>query len=410
MSELKTVYRYPPCPDYDVEATESWLADMAEKGLVLSRDGFFFGFAAFEKTEPVKMRYRLEAAKRGSTTLNEYLPPEEARELYESMGWEYVAARGNFHIYRSADPEAPELHTDPRVQALTLDSVRRRVRRDVMIELIWVIIFVGLRVMLGTTRLSGGPLVLAVIAIGTSAAVLLLALIIWSVARLFRGLGALNALRKKTAQGGELDHGKNWRKGRLSYWLGSLMNLLMTLLLFGLLFSSCINSVENKNEIPLEEFMGELPFATMADFLPDSVFEQDTSSLGRRLNHVELRSDLLAPVVIEYSQNGDLDTCGGIHISGGLGITYIEARTEWLAKEIFREFERDGKGSKHYKPLEMTVEGMDQSAAFIDLFPTVIFRSGDAVVRADFYQIGLTEAHEISLDQWAGALAASLAP
>ena len=71
MSEVKTVRRYPPCPDYDVEAMESWLSDMADQGLVLSRDGFFFGFGYFEKTEPKKMRYRLEGSKHTSGALSE---------------------------------------------------------------------------------------------------------------------------------------------------------------------------------------------------------------------------------------------------------------------------------------------------------------------------------------------------
>ena len=39
MSEPKTrtVYRLPPCQSGDVERMESWLQDMAEKGLVLEK-------------------------------------------------------------------------------------------------------------------------------------------------------------------------------------------------------------------------------------------------------------------------------------------------------------------------------------------------------------------------------------
>ena len=160
MSEPKTVYRYPPCPDYDVEAMESWLSDMAAKGLVLTRDGFFFGFGNFEKTEPKTMRYRLEASKYRSGTLNEYNPPEEAQELYEAMGWQYVAARGNFHIYCTEDPEARELHTDPQVQAITIDTLRRKIRRDIIFEVVWILLLVGIRVgFIGNSALYGAPLV-----------------------------------------------------------------------------------------------------------------------------------------------------------------------------------------------------------------------------------------------------------
>ena len=59
--EKKTYYRLTPCPAYDVEGMESWLEDLAEKGLFLTRDGFFCGFGFFHREEPRKVKYRLQA-------------------------------------------------------------------------------------------------------------------------------------------------------------------------------------------------------------------------------------------------------------------------------------------------------------------------------------------------------------
>ena len=408
--EAKIVHRYPPCPEYDIEAMESWLSDMAAEGLVLTRDGFFFGFGYFEKTEPKAMRYRLEATKNRSGTLNEFNPPEEAQELYETMGWQYVAARGNFHIYCTEDPEARELHTDPQVQAITIDALRKKIRRDIIFEVVWILLLVGIRVgFIGNSALYGAPLVLSAIAIGTPAAILLLAIIIWAIADMVRKLRKLSELRRKAKSGEALDHGKDWRKGRSRYWLGLMINWLITIIFFGLIFSSCLRSVDNKNEIPLDEFTGTLPFATMRDFISDSSFEPDKTSLGYQLNTVEFRSDLLAPVVIDFNENGCIYVNEEMYINGGLGVTYIEARNEWLAKEIFREFKYSDKGSKYYKPLELSLEGVDQQAAHIDIFPTVIFRKGNIVVRAEFYHSGGVEENEISLDHWTSVIAASIA-
>ena len=402
MSEVKTVRRYPPCPDYDVEAMESWLSDMAAQGLVLSRDGFFFGFGYFEKTEPKKMRYRLEGSKHTSGALSEYNPPEEAQELYESMGWQYVAARGNFHIYCTDDPEARELHTDPQVQVLALDMVRRKIRRDIIWEAIWIALLFALYTSRGV---SGTPLVLTVIALGTPAAILYLAIICWYIGGMFRGFAMLNKLKKQMEIGEPLSHSKDWRKGKPRYIAAIIIHWLVTLIFCGMLFSSCLNSVDNKNEIPLDEFTGTLPFATMADLVESSSFEPDKTSLGYQLNNVEFRSDFLAPVAIEYNENGDVIAPDGTKIGGGLDVTYIEARNEWLAKEIFREFESDGKHSKRYVPLEVSLDGLDRCAAFVDLFPTVVMRKGEVVVRAEFYQYRNTQ---LSLEQWASALAASI--
>lgn len=402
MSESKTVYRYPPCPDYDVEAMESWLSDMAAKGLVLTRDGFFFGFGNFEKTEPKTMRYRLEPSKYKSGTLSEYNPPEEAQELYEAMGWQYVAARGNFYIYCTDDPEARELHTDPQVQAMNIDAARKRIRNDIIFEVVWIILMFGFYLGNGV---SGTPLLLAVLAFGTPASLLFLVLLALTVGEMFRRFAALNRLRKRMRSGELLSHDKDWRKGRAAHIAGIIVNWILTLTLAGVLISSCTKAVDNTDEIPLEEYTGTIPFATMEDFLPDCTYEQDKSSIGRELNHIELRSDVLAPLIIEYTQNGELDG-EGFHLSGGLGVTYIEARNEWLAKELVREFIRHGKGSKHYKLLELSLEGVDQCEAFIDIFPTVVLRKGNVVVRADFYH---SSENKISLEQWAGTIAASIA-
>ena len=131
MAEQKTgepryTYRLPPCPSYDVEGTESWLSAMAEKGYVLAKDGFLFGFAAFEKAQPQKLRYRLQASQQPIGALSENTLPEDAEDLYASFGWRYVCARGQFHIFCTDSPDAPELNTDPRVQAIALDVVRKR--------------------------------------------------------------------------------------------------------------------------------------------------------------------------------------------------------------------------------------------------------------------------------------------
>ena len=49
MSEKSYSYRLAPCPSYDIDGMQGWLAQMAQKGLHLSSDGFFAGFAIFEK-------------------------------------------------------------------------------------------------------------------------------------------------------------------------------------------------------------------------------------------------------------------------------------------------------------------------------------------------------------------------
>ena len=127
MTELTNKRRWflVPCPDYDVEGTECWLTDLAREGLLLKKDGLFAGVAVFERAVPQRVQYRLEAAQKDTGLLGDgYEPDPEQVELCAQYGWEYVARRGEFYIYRSHDPAARELNTDPAVQALALKAVK----------------------------------------------------------------------------------------------------------------------------------------------------------------------------------------------------------------------------------------------------------------------------------------------
>lgn len=125
------IYRIPPCGKYDIAGMESWLEDMAEKGYFLDRDGVFLGIAIF-RLEPAKTaRYRLEAtATKGGIFSSQTDPEEEAVAFHQDMGWDYCGRWGQFWVYRCDDPLAPELHTDPRVQALSFRGLTRLQRQN----------------------------------------------------------------------------------------------------------------------------------------------------------------------------------------------------------------------------------------------------------------------------------------
>lgn len=396
MSEAKKVYRYSPCPDYDIETMESWLGDMAADGLLLSCDGFLFNFGIFEKTEPKRLRYRLEPAGARATLMQECAPPEEAQELNESMGWHYVASRGNFHIYCTADPEARELHTDVHIQAMTVESVRKRILKDMVIYLLWILALIGLHVGADSNKMF-----LLVIGLGTPLAALVLLFAAWEIAGLFRSVWRLGQLRGRVANGA-LRRDKDWRRGRTRYILGQFTSLLLMFLLIAGGINGCTRRMDNSGEIPLSEFGGSLPFATMAEFLPNSSFER--SDAYSWTNYVQISSDILAPVIIELAENGNITAEDGTRYSGGLDVTYIEACSEWLAEELFRELCAETNGRDRV-PLEAEISGAEEYTAFAEYFPTVVLRRGNVVVRAELYNTG---ENELPLSLWGSALAKSI--
>lgn len=135
---------------YDVAVQQAWLEDEAARGNLL--DNWWRGFAFFKKGEPRAVRYRLEPLRQ-----EEALPDLERREAYRAQGWTYVATTGKaFHIWRCGDPDAPELDTDPEVQAMAYDHLNIQLRLAHL--LVWAICLGMALVVLMTWRPVSDPL------------------------------------------------------------------------------------------------------------------------------------------------------------------------------------------------------------------------------------------------------------
>ena len=120
-------FRHLPCSIYDFPAMETWLADMAARGLQFD---YFWGEqgAIFKKGEPKKETYRLEPADR------EGKPDEEQLALFSSAGWEFLGINSNklIWVFRAFRPDPMPIHTDPETQAVALKRLQRRLRRKTL--------------------------------------------------------------------------------------------------------------------------------------------------------------------------------------------------------------------------------------------------------------------------------------
>lgn len=120
-----------PCSIYDIRGIQEWLDEMARQGLFLKEINPRFDRAEFEPGAPAPVRYRLDPVARKGKEDDEHVA------LYEQMGWSYVDRIGRwYYIFSCADPEAPELYSDPQSLALAMDSlVRRDFRNHVLLAL-----------------------------------------------------------------------------------------------------------------------------------------------------------------------------------------------------------------------------------------------------------------------------------
>lgn len=399
-----TVYRLVPCPLYAIEELECWLGEMAAKGLVLSKDGFFAGFAIFERRNPCILRYRLDAAPKELSfwSPEDSRPNDEALELAQAAGWQFVAVRGQFYVYCCADPEAPELNTDPRVQALAIQEVRRRLRSSLIGNLI-VLAANGF-------RLFVSPLLL-MLELGSWFGLLTVLFMLWLFFGSLSDIRHLRRLHRQLRGGRSLDHQKNWRPSLRKRLLRAGIWTLAALWCLWL-FTGKQEALLERNRTPLAEYAGELPFATVAQLRPGidciSSVPDDLAGMIDDSNQINWYSDPLAPLVIKYDEISLVTWADGHRLSADWEVDYYQLRSPLLASLLVRDIARHDRFSG-YRVTPLSLDGIDADdcIAYSNVFPTVILRQGCRVARFRLMQFSASSP-ELTLEQWAAAAAQSL--
>lgn len=317
-SERQTVRRLAPCPPYDVEACESWLQDMARQGLILELWGRLD--VRFRREAPRPVRYRLTAARLKGNVL--FSPPGSPdageKALYEEAGWHFVCRQNEFYIYACDDPAAPELHTDPAVQAL---SLKMACRSAVFSFAGWAIV-----IALRSSELFSGDGFLNLVEHPLTALVFAfcyLSLMLTSLQNLY----CIFSLRRKLKRSLPPDHHKNWRwSAPLHRCVNGLWRLALPFLIV-LLFCVIFHPDRSAYLRNTEEEKAAMPFATMED-LAEGTFVPGEE----RYQYSELRRSLLAPTIWEYSESGQIVQGGRAVLDTYMTVDYYDTLLPLLAR------------------------------------------------------------------------------
>ncbi|MBQ8831540.1 MAG: DUF2812 domain-containing protein [Oscillospiraceae bacterium] len=392
MSEkkLKKCYRLPPCPPYDVEGTESWLSDMARDGWLLAEDGLFLGVATFEKSVPVEMTYRLTVAENGTSMWGENNGDPDADEIEHSAmyGWEYIAKRGDFHVYRSAKPMLRELNTDPEVQAIALKELKKRQRGSWLEWIFWIVYFI--------VRYAKSRIFTTMLYAKTWFMLLAFGVLLWFLINSIVRAVHYRKLRNKLQEQGRLDSGKNWRSGAAKYHIGRFTRYVLVIALVMIFMVNISSTVLGENEIPISEFSEEPPFATIADFAEGEYELQNYGSWGNNVIHW---SDWLAPECWRWHEIAKVRTENGT-LDGGLYIDYYETAAPWIANIIAKEYYKVARWDKDFEIFEAELPEGNFAACYYDEIhiPTMILQRGNVVINVSFIQYG--EGYVMSFEEW----------
>ena len=399
--EPKYRHRLPPCPFYDMACVEAWLEDMAQQGLHLDGpSGFFAGLGTFTEGEPAPVRYRLEAVTKLPTIWDDREGPTDAAlDLAEEFGWEYVCRWKEFDIYRTADPLAPELNTDPEVQAQGVKAVEKRLRTAVHNAIFWALLYPLL-------NMRGTVLTLS-IHCGLGLMLWLTGLMAVHIGVAFYRVWFLSRIRK-TLQRGERParpediprRGKRYR----------LLKRLHALAWVALLSVVCIrwgNGTMDYGEIrcPLTEFEGQPPFATIADFGPEGApYKSESFPFGGDWNTFARWSGPLVREAMVWDENAILTVPGGT-LSGGLNVRYYDCRSERLAQRVAKELYWMDRFEWNVEEITLPELEIDFARGTDRVFNTVILQEGTRVVRAYFYNGGN---QTVDRDTWITLMAESI--
>lgn len=214
------VYKITPVSVYDVRGLESWLEDMARRGLFLKR--LRPAFSTFQRGPAQPLRYRVEPCRR----IMDDTPPQAMLDLYQDFGWHFVCdANSELLVFSTQDPEAPEPHSDPELQGALWKKLYRSKRRGFLFILA---VTLALLVLLPVFLFGKGAPTLTLLT--TTAPILIVYLVFFLVT--LPGYWAeaqrLGLIVKQLEEGVPLDHRSAYPRRRWS----EIATLVTTLVLF----------------------------------------------------------------------------------------------------------------------------------------------------------------------------------
>lgn len=371
---IRYAYRLCPCFDHDVEGIQTWLEDMAAKGLVLEADGAFLGFFTFRKTTPRKQEYRLAPIqeKKGFFSETSDDPDEEEREFSKECGWEYLVRYGRFYIYRATAEDVRPLHTDPAVHALALEAVKKQQRSAIISTIInFIVVSVVSHELFNFFR-SGAI-------IGLLFLLNMVGFACWLIGSGIAAVVRLSRYQKRLRSGDGLDRRKDWKGKALFVRCAKFLPLVCALIFV----ITWLNSLSLTYEgTPLTEYSQDPPFAVLEDIFPEAEIDRSADFLD--YNTVIHYSTALSENY-EWRQEATVATNDGSYHCI-LRIEHHETVGSLWAKGLFHDYyvhERLRYRGKRYEALDVPSTEFDDVRVYSSYgILHVLIRQGHTVTHA----------------------------
>lgn len=326
----KLVRKILPVEVYDMVGLEHWLSDMAAQGLHLVK--LTSETARFRRGEPAPgVRFGLEIA-------GPYGIDPERNAAYEEAGWTYVTTLQNmYYVYRTEGADVPPLHTDPVTQSETLTPLIRRIRRNQIFAVAYLLFCFRKTLVDGVTRpwMLGQYVVLKTGLFLT----LVVLLVIWTLLALLprtNSLKRLKRMRRRLADGIPLKEGRRDRVPRVvTGWCAAALLLSLPFLVI-FCGSQSAHKLSGPEEWTFPHVTLEQAFHGAADIT------LDTPQMMTRYN--TRTASLLCPEQYDWRSSGEVRSAS---YSGEaiVAVDFYRARTDWAAEWLYSSLSAE---EEHY--------------------------------------------------------------
>ena len=237
---MKKVLKLTPVSLYDVRGVESWLEDMARRGLFLKR--LRPTLSAFERGPARQVRYRLEPFRHADEV------PQTMLDLYQDFGWEFICqVNSELLVFSTQDLDAPEPHSDPELQGELWRKLYRSKRRGLIVSLILDLV---VAVCAGITLFQDGTPILNLLTTSVLWSFVVLAALLYRLPQSWTDVKRLALIVQQLEEGVPLDHRTTYPRRR---WSEAVYTALAILLLVLLIISQWILPFTGGDIRPLED-------------------------------------------------------------------------------------------------------------------------------------------------------------
>lgn len=307
----------------NVEVIESWLSDMAKKGLILNK---ISNKATFYKRSPRNAQYKLvPLCKR------EKSPDIEVLQYYRECGWVYVTtASGLFHIYVSNCENPSEIHSDPIVESYAYKFLLKKCTLESLFALAMVLITIFY--VFRDYIISGTP-ILKLINDDIYSQIFLLFSIVIIVFRCI--INVINLKRiLSNLKDGNLEISQ--KKYRTHMKLNKVSNFIIPSFIF-VLFISTFFCEYSSWKMGIKDYEKEVPVISMSEIEKEKIYTYGYLNE----NTISFKKTFLAPCQYSFKQKGlirndDINKTDLYVLE--VDVNYYELRVKFFAEPLVEEY------------------------------------------------------------------------